>query len=53
MNGKQRPGWYFAHAEDELNLRILSILRMFDDASRGPRIGSSELIYHTCLLHNS
>ena len=27
MNGKQRPGWYFAHAQDDLNLRIL---RMFE-----------------------
>ena len=22
-NGEQRPGWYFAHAQDDLNLRIL------------------------------
>ena len=28
INGEQRPGWYFAHAQDDLNLRIL---RMFDD----------------------
>ena len=26
MNGKQRPGWYFAHAQDDQNLRIY---RMF------------------------
>ena len=26
MSGEQMPGWYFAHAEDDLNLRIL---RMF------------------------
>ena len=23
MNGEQRPGWYFAHAQDDPNLRIL------------------------------
>ena len=27
MNGEQRPGWYFAHAQDNLNLRML---RMFE-----------------------
>ena len=27
MNGKQRPGCYFAHAQDDLNL---SIWRMFE-----------------------
>ena len=26
MNGEQKPGWYLAHAQDDLNLRIL---RMF------------------------
>ena len=26
MNGEQRPGWYFAHAEDDLNL-ILCVLK--------------------------
>ena len=25
MNGEQRPRWYFAHAQDDLNLRILCI----------------------------
>ena len=28
MNGEKRPGWYFAHAQYELNLRIL---RMFEN----------------------
>ena len=23
MKGEQRPGWYFAHAQNDLNLRIL------------------------------
>ena len=23
FNGEQRPGWYFAHSQDDLNLRIL------------------------------
>ena len=27
MNGEQRPGCYFAHAQDDLNLHIL---RMFE-----------------------
>ena len=27
MNGEQRPGWYFAHVQDDLNLHIL---RMFE-----------------------
>ena len=27
MNGEQRLGWYFAHAQDDLNPRIL---RMFE-----------------------
>ena len=25
MNGEQRPGWYFERAQDDLNLRILSM----------------------------
>ena len=28
INEEQRPGWYFAHEQDDLNLRIL---RMFED----------------------
>ena len=36
MNGEQRPGgWYFAHAQDDLNLRILHARRHFF-ARRGP-----------------
>ena len=27
MNGESRPRWYFAHVQDDLNLRIL---RMFE-----------------------
>ena len=26
MNGEQRPGWYFARAQDDLNVRILRML---------------------------
>ena len=26
MNGEQRPGSYFAHAQDDLNLRILRVI---------------------------
>ena len=26
MNGEQRPGWYFAHAQNNLNMRILHML---------------------------
>ena len=25
MNGEQRPGWYFAHGQDNLTLRILHV----------------------------
>ena len=25
MNGEQRPGWYFGHAQDDLKLRILRV----------------------------
>ena len=28
VNGEQRPGWYFAYAQDDLNLLILC---MFED----------------------
>ena len=28
MNGEQKPRWYFAHAQDDLNL---SILRTIED----------------------
>ena len=28
MNGKQRPGGYFAHAQDDLTLRIFAHVRM-------------------------
>ena len=28
MSREQRPGWYFGHAQDDLNLHIL---RMFED----------------------
>ena len=31
MNGEQRHGWYFAHAQDDLKLRILC---MFEDLFR-------------------
>ena len=27
MNGEQRPGWYFAHAQDDLNRRILCLFK--------------------------
>ena len=26
MNGEQRPGWYYAHVQDDLNLHILRML---------------------------
>ena len=28
MNAEQKPGWYFAHAQDDLNLRILRIFEV-------------------------
>ena len=27
MNGGQRPGWFFAHAQDDLNLPILHMFK--------------------------
>ena len=34
MNGQQRPGWYSAHANDYLNLRIFEGTLSLDVANR-------------------
>ena len=51
MTGKQRPGWYFAHAQDAL---ILRILHMFDRtfSMDAAQLGqSSKYIYTVYFSH--
>ena len=38
MNGKQMPGWYFAHVQQDLNLRILRMFEVTFFTWRGPCI---------------
>ena len=42
--GEQRPGWYFAHAQDDLNLHIL---HMFKGTFL---LGLDNIMYLSCLL---
>ena len=55
MNGEQRPGRYFAHVQDDLNLRILCVLKRHFFTSRslyGFDVGFFPLFhYGSMLLH--
>ena len=43
MNGEQRPGWYFTHVQDDLNLCILYMLEGTSS------LGAAQIIVHLFL----
>ena len=53
FNGEQMPGWYFSHAQDELNLRIFCAYSKTLFSLMRPRLNLLGLVHTSRMFHSA